>query len=58
MDEVIRRLEEQELALKKGNAGLEQQMSDLRELMKVHDTKYDTEARDLIKQNRQLEGQI
>lgn len=58
LDAVIRQLEERELALKKGNAGLEQQMSDLRELMKAHDTKYDAEARELRKQNRQLEDQI
>lgn len=58
MDEVLRKLEERELALKKGNAGLEQQMSDLKELMKVVDSKYDSETRDLIRQNKVVENQI
>ena len=58
MDEVLRKLEERELALKKGNAGLEQQMSDLKELMKVVDSKYDSETRDLIRQNKMVENQI
>lgn len=55
IDEALRQLEEQELALLKGNAGLEQQKSDLKEMMKMVDAKYDEQARDLIKQNRVLE---
>jgi hypothetical protein len=45
IDAEIRRLEEQEQELVLGNQRLHNQMNDLRELMKIVDSRYDNDAR-------------
>ncbi len=58
IDAEIRRLLDKEQELKQGNESLRSQMGDLRELMKMVDSKYESDVQQLMEQKKELEGEV